>query len=143
MECTNLVDPHQLLCPGLLSYSYYFAYIPPTICSQDRLSTKSEVYFGFSRTPENTYPRGKHGEIKVHRSSACCSDSIQTFCYDDLYRLFYFNHILYKDTINFTSLKLDFINESLMKIQKAYEFLENYFLRNLTGFIFFIIMYLG
>ena len=75
MECTNLVDPHQLLCPqalvsfkgggiyflnetsacgcapGLLSYSYYFAYIPPTICPQDRLSTKAEVYFGFSRTP--------------------------------------------------------------------------------------------
>jgi hypothetical protein len=22
-------------------------------------------------SPENTYPRGKHGEIKVHRSSAC------------------------------------------------------------------------
>ena len=22
-------------------------------------------------SPENTYPRGKHGEIKVHRSNAC------------------------------------------------------------------------
>ena len=22
-------------------------------------------------SPENTYPRGKHGEIKVHQSSAC------------------------------------------------------------------------
>jgi hypothetical protein len=22
-------------------------------------------------SPENTYPRGKHGEIKIHRSSAC------------------------------------------------------------------------
>jgi hypothetical protein len=29
----------------------YFAYIPPTISFEDRLSTKAEVYFGFSRTP--------------------------------------------------------------------------------------------
>jgi hypothetical protein len=87
MECTNLVDPHQLLCPwftvvfvlfciytpdnhfprpivkqggGLfwilsdLSYSYYFAYIPPTISSQDRLSNKAEVYFGFQRVFKRT-----------------------------------------------------------------------------------------
>ena len=34
-------------------------------------------------SPENTYPRGKHGENKVHRSSACAiSDSYsQEFCY--------------------------------------------------------------
>ena len=113
--------PISCCAPALLSYSYYFAYIPQTICSQDRLSTKAEVYFGFSRTsweqivggiimenstnttiirnlavprhfvsylvffssirvdpgpyivtiPENTYPCGKHGEIKVHRSNAC------------------------------------------------------------------------
>ena len=25
----------------------------------------------YSYGPENTFPRGKHGEIKVHRSSAC------------------------------------------------------------------------
>jgi hypothetical protein len=40
--------PISCCAPGLLSYSYYFAYIPQTICSQDRLSTKAEVYFGFS-----------------------------------------------------------------------------------------------
>ena len=27
-----------------------------------------------NRSPENTYPRGKHVEIKVHRSSACVFD---------------------------------------------------------------------
>jgi hypothetical protein len=43
--------PISCCAPGLLSYSYYFAYMPPKICSQDRLSTKAEVYFGFSRTP--------------------------------------------------------------------------------------------
>jgi hypothetical protein len=31
---------------GLLSYSYYFASISPTISSQDRLSNKAEVFFG-------------------------------------------------------------------------------------------------
>jgi hypothetical protein len=37
--------PISCFAPGLLllSYSYYFAYIPPTICSQDRLSTMAEV----------------------------------------------------------------------------------------------------
>jgi hypothetical protein len=45
-----LWTPISCCAPGLLSYSYYFAYIPPTISSQDRLSTKAEVYFGFSRT---------------------------------------------------------------------------------------------
>jgi hypothetical protein len=29
MECTNLVDPISCCAPGLQSYSYYFAYIPP------------------------------------------------------------------------------------------------------------------
>ena len=41
--------PISCCATGLLSYSYYFAYIPPTICSQDRLSTKAEVYFGISQ----------------------------------------------------------------------------------------------
>ena len=43
MECTNLVGPITCCATGLLSYSYYFAYIPSTICSQDRLSTNAEV----------------------------------------------------------------------------------------------------
>ena len=30
-------------------------------------------------SPENTYPRGKHGEINVHRSSACVSHIIFLF----------------------------------------------------------------
>ena len=40
MECTNLVDPHQLL--------YLWFTVVFVLCSQNRLSTKSEVYFGFS-----------------------------------------------------------------------------------------------
>ena len=48
----TLWTPISCCAPGLLSYSYYFAYyILPSIYSKDRLSTKSEVYFGFSRTP--------------------------------------------------------------------------------------------
>ena len=50
MECTNLVDPHQLLCPWFTVVFVLFCIYTPTICSQDWLSTKSEVYFGFSRT---------------------------------------------------------------------------------------------
>jgi hypothetical protein len=45
-----LWTPISCCAPGLLSYSYYFAYIPPIICSQDRLLIKAEVYLGFSRT---------------------------------------------------------------------------------------------
>ena len=49
MECTNLVDPHQLLYLWFtVVFVLFCIYIPPTICSQNRLSTKSEVYFGFS-----------------------------------------------------------------------------------------------
>ena len=50
MECTNLVDPHQLLCPWFTVVFVLFCIYTPTICSQDWLSTKSEVYFGFSQT---------------------------------------------------------------------------------------------
>ena len=111
--------------------------VPKTDCQLSRRSILDSLGLLKIRTPvANTGKLRSIGQVPV------VPIRFKTFCYDDLYRLFYFNHILYKDTINFTSLKLDFINESLMKIQKAYEFLENYFLRNLTGFIFFIIMYL-
>jgi hypothetical protein len=46
MECTNLLDPHQLLCPWFTVIFVLFCIYTPTICSQDRLSTKLEVYFG-------------------------------------------------------------------------------------------------
>jgi hypothetical protein len=47
----TLWTPISCCAPGLLAYSYYFAYILPTISSQDRLSNKAEVFFGFSQTP--------------------------------------------------------------------------------------------
>ena len=57
MECTNLVGPISCCVTGLLSYSYCFAYIFPTICSQDRLSTKAAVDCLFSVTRlVNSFP---------------------------------------------------------------------------------------
>ena len=49
MECTNLVGPHQLLCHWFTLVFVLFCIYTPTICSQDRLLTKAEVYFGFSQ----------------------------------------------------------------------------------------------
>jgi len=50
MECTKLVDPHQLLCHWFTVVFVLFCIYTPTICSQDRLSTKAEVDHLFSVT---------------------------------------------------------------------------------------------
>ena len=121
MECTNLVDSHQLLCPWFtVVFVLFCIYTPDNLYPRpivnqggglfwilsDFLGTDCRGYtYGkqyeydnnkkFSSTlpfcflpcffssirvdpgpyivtiPENTYPRGKQGEIKVHRSNAC------------------------------------------------------------------------
>ena len=46
----TLWTPISCCAPGWLSYSYYFAYIPPTTCSQDRCSTAlAKIYNVFGR----------------------------------------------------------------------------------------------
>jgi hypothetical protein len=60
-------------------YSYYFAYIPPTISSQNRLSTKAEVDFGFSQTPtwllmaSPVFPRDLSNMVPLWQRIDICS----------------------------------------------------------------------
>ena len=104
MECTNLVDSHQLLCPWFTVVFVLFCIytprhsVPKTDCQPRRRSIldfseireldnnkkfRSTPPFCFLpsirvdpgpyivTSPENMDPRGRHGEIKVHRSNAC------------------------------------------------------------------------
>ena len=44
-------------------------------------------------SPDNTYPRGKHGEIKVHRSNACGLNVFQTSFMLDLLSICFCRYI--------------------------------------------------
>jgi hypothetical protein len=70
------VDPHQLLCPWFtVVFVLFCIYTPDNLFPRPIVNLVGGLFWilldSIVTSPENTYPRGKHGEINVHRSSAC------------------------------------------------------------------------